>query len=79
MTDEKKPKLNVVDLTRETDTDKIRAAVELALRQFPARLPVFEILAKERFAQFQAYKKEGFDDSQSLRLVIASIVSGATI
>lgn len=72
MTD-KRPNLNVVELGNETDVEKIKALVEQIRRQFPARLPVFEMIARERWAQFEAYKTAGFDAYQALRLIVAEI------
>lgn len=72
MTDERKP-FSVVDIGEAKDTAKIKAAIGEAERLFNARLPAFSLIAKEHFAQFQAYKNEGFTETQALRLVIASI------
>ena len=71
MSDE--PNLNVIHLGKETDADKIKALVAEARRLFSSRLPVFELIAKERRAQFSAYRVEGFTAEQALQLIIADI------
>lgn len=71
MTDE--TKLKVLDFTKETDADKLDGIIAQVKRDWPQRLRVFEMIAKERVGQYQAYKREGFTAEEALRLVIAEI------
>jgi len=67
-----------IDIDEAKDTKKIRGLIDQAERNFSARLPLFSILARERFAQFEEYKKVGFTEAEALRLIIADIMRPAS-
>lgn len=74
MMKDKERNIGVVNLGEAKDTQQIRAAIDAAQRNFDARRPIYSLLARERFTQYEEYKKAGFADHEAMRLLVAEIM-----
>lgn len=58
------------------ERDEVRAVIERQRRMSAQFLEICELAASQRWQQFQAYRKAGFNEAQSLDLVRAELERG---